>query len=44
MNVAEKHPDVVRRLRELADKARDDLGDSATKQEGKGVRLAGRLE
>ena len=29
------------RLQELAEKMRADLGDSATKQEGKGVRLAG---
>jgi arylsulfatase A-like enzyme len=41
-NVADKHADVVKRLKELADKAREDLGDSATKQEGKGVRLPGR--
>jgi arylsulfatase A len=42
-NVADKHPDVVARLQRLADKAREDLGDSATKQEGKGVRPAGNL-
>jgi arylsulfatase A-like enzyme len=41
-NVADKHPEVVKRLKELAEKAREDLGDSATKQEGKGVRPAGR--
>jgi arylsulfatase A-like enzyme len=41
-NVADKHPDVVRRLEALADKARADLGDSATKQQGKGVRPPGR--
>jgi arylsulfatase A-like enzyme len=41
-NVAEQHPDVVGRLQALADKARDELGDSATRQEGKGVRPAGR--
>jgi arylsulfatase A-like enzyme len=40
-NVADQHPDVVRRLEALAEKARDDLGDSATKREGKGVRPAG---
>jgi arylsulfatase A len=42
-NLADRHPDVVERLKKLADKAREDLGDSATKQEGKGVRPAGRL-
>lgn len=42
-NVADKHPEVVERLKALADKARDDLGDSATKQPGKGVRPAGQL-
>jgi arylsulfatase A len=40
-NVAEKHPDVVARLKALAEKSREDLGDSATKQQGKGVRPAG---
>ena len=43
-NVADKHPDVVARLKALADKAREDLGDSATKQRGKGVRQPGRLK
>jgi arylsulfatase A-like enzyme len=42
-NVAEKHPDVVARLQALAEKARDDLGDSLTKRKGKGVRPPGRL-
>jgi arylsulfatase A-like enzyme len=41
-NVADKHPEVVARMEKLADKARDDLGDSATKKEGKGVRPPGR--
>ncbi len=40
-NVADQHRDVVMGLQALADKAREDLGDSATKQEGKGVRPAG---
>jgi arylsulfatase A len=43
-NVAEEHPEVVERLQALADRAREDLGDSATKQRGKGVRGAGRLK
>lgn len=41
-NVADKHPDVVKRLQELADKIREDLGDTATKQKGSGVREPGR--
>lgn len=40
-NVADKHPDVVQRLKMLADTMRDDLGDSAQKKEGKGIRPAG---
>ena len=43
-NVADKHPDVVKRRQALADKAREDLGDSATKTRGKGIRPAGRLK
>ena len=42
-NVADQHPDVVTRLEALADKARQDLGDSATDQSGANVRAAGRL-
>jgi len=41
-NVADQHPDVVRRMEALAEKAREDLGDSATKRKGKGVRPAGK--
>jgi arylsulfatase A-like enzyme len=41
-NVVEQHPDVMRRLQALADKARDELGDSPTGQKGKGVRPVGR--
>jgi arylsulfatase A-like enzyme len=40
-NVAEKHPAVVLRLQGLADKARVDLGDVATRHRGKGVRPPG---
>src|SRR5579884_1322071 len=43
VNLAEQHPDVVRRLEALAQRARDDLGDSRTKQKGKNVRQPGRL-
>ena len=41
-DVAAKNPDVVERLKKLADQAREDLGDSATKQVGRGVRPAGK--
>jgi len=43
-DVADKHADVVQCLKGLADKAREDLGDSATKQAGKGVRPPGQLD
>jgi len=42
-NVAEKHPEVVRRLKALADRCREDLGDSATRQKGKNLRPPGRI-
>jgi arylsulfatase A-like enzyme len=40
-NVADKHPEIVQRLKALADQARAELGDTATKQEGRGVRAPG---
>jgi arylsulfatase A len=40
-NVAAQHPDVVERLKHLADEARKELGDSARKEKGSGVRPAG---
>ncbi|NQT79118.1 MAG: sulfatase [Candidatus Aminicenantes bacterium] len=40
-NVADKHPDVVKRLQTLGEKAREELGGG--KRIGKGVRLPGRL-
>jgi arylsulfatase A-like enzyme len=43
-NVVEQHPDVVERLKVLADRAREDLGDSVTKQAGKGARPPGKVE
>jgi arylsulfatase A-like enzyme len=43
IDVAGQHPDIVRRLQALAEKARDDLGDSRTKRSGRNVRPAGRL-
>ncbi len=42
-NMAGQHPEVVKRLEALAEKAREDLGDSATKRKGKGVRPPGSL-
>lgn len=42
-NVAAKHPDVVRRLPAIAERARADLGDSLTKRVGRNVRAAGRM-
>jgi arylsulfatase A-like enzyme len=42
-DVAARHPDVVKRLKALADQARADLGDSATGRKGRGVRPPGRL-
>jgi arylsulfatase A-like enzyme len=42
-NIADQHSEVVERLKQLADRARDDLGDSATKREGKGVRAPGKI-
>jgi hypothetical protein len=42
-NVAEKHSEVVERLKQLAERARHDLGDSATKRDGTGVRTPGKI-
>ena len=42
-NVADKYPDVVRRLEALAEQAREDLGDRLTGRSGKNVREPGRL-
>ena len=43
-NVAEQNPDVVARLQKLAEEARADLGDTAQKRKGSGVRPAGQLQ
>jgi arylsulfatase A-like enzyme len=43
-NVAPDHPDVVARLQDLAERAREDLGDSATHRKGTHLRPPGRLE
>jgi len=42
-NVADAHPDVVKRIEALADAARKDLGDSARKIQGGGLRPAGHV-
>lgn len=42
-DVGEKNPDIVKRLQELADKCREDLGDSLQKKKGSGVREPGKL-
>jgi len=39
-NVVDAHPEVVSRIRRLAEQARDELGDSATMQKGTGFRPA----
>ncbi|HUQ68027.1 MAG TPA: sulfatase [Planctomycetaceae bacterium] len=43
-DVAAKHPEVVARLKTLADQARQELGDTLTGVQGTGARPAGRLE
>jgi arylsulfatase A len=43
VDVARQHPEVVERLEALAEAARDDLGDGATKRVGKNVRDPGQL-
>jgi arylsulfatase A-like enzyme len=43
-NVVEQHPDVVAKMQALAERMRADLGDSATKSKGTGVREPGRLQ
>jgi len=42
-NVIDLHPDVVKRLEVLAEKAREDLGDALTGRKGKNRRAPGRL-
>ncbi len=40
-DLAARHPEVVKRLLEVAERARDDLGDSLTGRSGRNVRPAG---
>lgn len=42
-DVAAEHPEVVQRLLALAEKAREDLGDSLTGRQGRGRRQPGRV-
>jgi arylsulfatase A-like enzyme len=42
-NVADRNPDVVKRLLGYAEQARADLGDSLTNRTGSNVRAAGRM-
>lgn len=42
-NLADKYPEVVERLKALAEQAREDLGDSATGRQGRNVREPGQL-
>jgi arylsulfatase A len=43
VNVADRHPDVVKRLEQVAESAREDLGEGTTHRQGKNVRAPGRL-
>jgi arylsulfatase len=43
-NIAEKHPEIVKRLEAFAETLREDLGDALTHRTGKGVREPGRLK
>jgi arylsulfatase A len=42
-NVADEHPKIVKRLQQLGEEMRDELGDSLTKSKGKGLRPAGKI-
>ncbi len=42
-DIASRHPDIVKRLLAVAERARVELGDSLTKREGRGVRPSGQL-
>lgn len=43
LDVKEQFPEVVTRLKALAEKAREELGDSATERKGKGLREPARI-
>ena len=44
INVADQHPEIMAKIRTLADRMRAELGDSLTKRKGAGVRQPGRLQ
>ena len=44
LNVVEKHPEIVEQMKKLAEAAREELGDSAMKRVGKGVRPPGMVD
>lgn len=43
-DVSDKHPEIVNQLLALAEKAREELGDAATKRKGTGNRLPGKVD
>jgi len=43
-DLSQQHPEVVARLKALADRMREELGDSATGQQGKGLRQPGKVD
>ena len=43
-NVMNDHPDVVQRLMQIADDARQDIGDDLTKSEGNNRRTIGKIK
>jgi arylsulfatase len=43
-NVAEKHPEIVKRMLDLAEQCRVDLGDTALERKGSGVRAPGGIK
>ena len=43
-DVSGRFPEVVKRLEEMAEKAREELGDASTGKEGKNVRQVGSVE
>ena len=42
-NVADEHPEIVRRLEKLGEEAREDLGDRLTGRQGRNIRPHGKL-
>ena len=42
-NVAASHPEIIKRLLDDAEQAREDLGDALTNRKGKGLRAPGRV-